>query len=121
MRVQIVLFDGVEEQDFAGPYEVFSYAGRLSGGAAQVAFVSAAEPRVVTAAFGTRVAVAQGWSPAEADVIVVPGGGFGRPDGPGIWAEINAGSCRTNWRPQRGPVCSSPHCAPARSCSQRPG
>ncbi|MEV7627691.1 DJ-1/PfpI family protein [Actinoplanes sp. NPDC089786] len=89
--MQIVLFDGVEEQDFAGPYEVFSYAGRLSGGAAQVAFVSAAEPRVVTAAFGTRVAVAQGWSPAEADVIVVPGGGFGRPDGPGIWAEINAG------------------------------
>jgi transcriptional regulator GlxA family with amidase domain len=91
LRVQIVMFDGAEEQDFAGPYEVFSLAGRLSAGAVQVGYVTATRPRTVTAAFGTKVTVPAGWSPADADVIVVPGGGFGRPDDPGVWAEIRSG------------------------------
>ncbi|WP_041840832.1 DJ-1/PfpI family protein [Actinoplanes friuliensis] len=91
MRVQIVLFDGVEEQDFVGPYEVFSLAGRQSSGAVRVGYVTSGAPRVVTAAFGTQVTVANGWSPGEADLIVVPGGGFARRTGPGIWAEIADG------------------------------
>ena len=91
MRVQIVMFDGVEEQDFAGPYEVFSLAGRLAGGAIRVGYVTGTRPRVVTGAFGTKVQVDSGWSPREADVLVVPGGGFGRPDGPGVWAELASG------------------------------
>lgn len=45
LRVQIVMFDGVEEQDFAGPYEVFSLAGRLSGGGIQVGYVTGNRPR----------------------------------------------------------------------------
>ncbi|WP_306215388.1 DJ-1/PfpI family protein [Actinoplanes sp. RD1] len=90
LRVQIVMFDGVEEQDFIGPYEVFSFAGRMSGGAIQVRYVTAGEPRPVTASFGTVVSVAHGWSPAVADLLVVPGGGFARPDGPGVWAEIKS-------------------------------
>lgn len=91
LRVQIVMFDGVEEQDFAGPFEVFSLAGRLSGGAITVSYVTGGRPRMVTAAFGTRVRVERGWSPRDADLIVVPGGGFGRPNEPGIWPEINNG------------------------------
>jgi transcriptional regulator GlxA family with amidase domain len=91
LRVQIVMFDGVEEQDFAGPYEVFSLAGGLSGGGVQVSYVTGGHPRTVVAAFGTTVAVEQGWSPRSADLIVVPGGGFRRPDEPGIWPEINKG------------------------------
>lgn len=91
LRVQIVMFDGVEEQDFAGPYEVFSLAGRIGGGVIRTGYVTATRPRTVTAAFGTRVDVPTGWSPRDADLIVVPGGGFGRPDGPGVWAEIAAG------------------------------
>jgi len=82
LRVQVVMFDGVEEQDFAGPYEVFSLAGRLSGGAVRAGYVTATRPRTITAAFGTKVAVPAGWSPGDADLLVVPGGGFGRPDGP---------------------------------------
>lgn len=31
------------------------------------------------------------WAPEEADVIVVPGGGYTHRDGHGIWAEIEAG------------------------------
>lgn len=91
LRVQVVMFDGVEEQDFAGPYEVFSLAGRLSGGAIRAGYVTATRPRTITAAFGTKVAVPAGWSPGDADVLVVPGGGFGRPDGPGVWAELAGG------------------------------
>ncbi|MFY1637942.1 DJ-1/PfpI family protein [Solwaraspora sp. WMMB335] len=91
LRVQIVLFDGAEEQDIIGPYEVFSLAGGLSGGAVETRYVNVDGPRTVTAAFGTRIAVEHGWSPGSADVIVVPGGGFRRPDGPGIWSEINRG------------------------------
>jgi putative intracellular protease/amidase len=75
LRVQIVMFEGVEEQDFAGPYEVFSLAGRLSGGALSVSYTTGGRPRAVTAAFGTKVAVEQGWSPRSADLVVVPAGG----------------------------------------------
>jgi transcriptional regulator GlxA family with amidase domain len=84
LRVQVVLFDGVEEQDLIGPYEVFSLAGRLSSGAVRVGYVTGARPRTVTAAFGTGIVVATGWSPEDADLLVVPGGGFARPDGPGV-------------------------------------
>jgi transcriptional regulator GlxA family with amidase domain len=85
------MFDGVEEQDFAGPYEVFALAGRASSGALEVSYVTGGRPRTVTASFGTRIQVRSGWSPADADLIVVPGGGFARPDGPGVWAEIAGG------------------------------
>ena len=91
MRVQIVMFDGVEEQDYTGPYEVFSLAARQSAGALRVGYVTGGRPRAVTAAFGTSITVPAGWSPNEADVIVVPGGGFARRTGPGVWAEIANG------------------------------
>ncbi|MGW3565076.1 DJ-1/PfpI family protein [Streptomyces sp. NPDC000941] len=46
-----------------------------------------------TAARGhrTRIEVEHRWAAWEADVIVVPGGGYTRRDGPGIWAEIDSG------------------------------
>jgi len=66
-------------------------AGRISGGAVDVSYVTGAHPRTVTASFGTRIQVRSDWSPADADLIVVPGGGFARPDGPGVWAEIATG------------------------------
>jgi transcriptional regulator GlxA family with amidase domain len=91
LRVHVVMFDGVEEQDFIGPYEVFSLAGGLSGGAVQTRYVSVDGPRTVTAAFGTAVRVDHGWQPRAADIVVVPGGGFRRPESPGIWPEIDRG------------------------------
>ncbi|MCK8680030.1 DJ-1/PfpI family protein [Streptomyces lichenis] len=88
LRVQVVLFDGVEELDFAAPYEVFSAARFFSSRPVEVRYVSATGPGTIRAAYGTRVEVEHGWAPREADVLVVPGGGYGRPDGPGVWAEI---------------------------------
>jgi transcriptional regulator GlxA family with amidase domain len=91
LRVQIVLFDGVAEQDFIGPNEVFSIAGKASGGAVRVGYVTGTVPRQITAVGGTTVVVANGWSPRDADLFIVPGGGFTGPDEPGVAAEIQKG------------------------------
>ncbi|WP_370939058.1 DJ-1/PfpI family protein [Amycolatopsis sp. cg13] len=89
LRVQVVLFDGVEEQDFAGPYEVFSAAGMHAKRGTDVSYVRVDGPGFVRASYGTKVEVERGWSPQDADIIVVPGGGYGKRKGPGIWAEID--------------------------------
>ncbi|GAA1312029.1 DJ-1/PfpI family protein [Saccharothrix xinjiangensis] len=84
LRVQVLLFDGVEEQDWVAPVEVLGLAGRASGGAVTTTLVTTGRPGAVTCNFGTRVEVAQGWSPREADVLVVPGGGYANQTGPGV-------------------------------------
>ncbi|XVS62000.1 DJ-1/PfpI family protein [Actinosynnema sp. CA-299493] len=85
LRVQLLMFDGVEEQDWAGPAEVLGLAGGLSGGALSTTLVTTGRPGTVTCSFGARVEVAKGWSPHEADVLVVPGGGrYTDPASPGV-------------------------------------
>ncbi|MFF0484442.1 DJ-1/PfpI family protein [Streptomyces sp. NPDC004435] len=92
LRVHVVMFDGVEELDFAAPYEVFSAAGFFSQRPVEVRYVSASGARTVTAAYGTVVRGIRRWDPAEADVLVVPGGGYARRDSLGVWAELAAGT-----------------------------
>ncbi|MFF9570503.1 DJ-1/PfpI family protein [Streptomyces sp. NPDC014685] len=92
LRVQVVMFDGVEELDFAAPYEVFSAAGFFTPRPVEVRYVSATGARRVTCAYGTVVRDIRPWAPREADVLVVPGGGYGRRDSPGVWAELDRGT-----------------------------
>ncbi|WP_093802707.1 DJ-1/PfpI family protein [Streptomyces sp. Wb2n-11] len=92
LRVHVVLFDGVEELDFTAPYEVFSASGYFTDREVAVRYVTMTGARVVEAAYGTRVRVDHRWAPAEADVLVVPGGGYARPEDPGVWAEIRRGT-----------------------------
>ncbi|GAA4909524.1 DJ-1/PfpI family protein [Streptomyces coeruleoprunus] len=92
LRVHVVLFDGVEELDFAAPYEVFSLAGRVGSRPVDVQYVTATGPGTVHAAYGTEIRVRRRWAPHEADVLVVPGGGYQRPDAPGVRAEIARGT-----------------------------
>ncbi|GAB5518178.1 MAG: DJ-1/PfpI family protein [Rhodothermales bacterium] len=70
----ILLFDGVEVLDFAGPFEVFSVAGELHPGLVSVVTV-AERMRPVTTVNGLSVnpAVDFGQAPSL-DVLVVPGG-----------------------------------------------
>ncbi|ANZ43505.1 AraC family transcriptional regulator [Lentzea guizhouensis] len=82
LRVQVLVFDGVEEQDFIAPVEVLGLAGKLSGGAIRTTLVSPDRPRTVTCTYGTRVEVREAWSPT--DVLVVPGGGYTNRTGPGV-------------------------------------
>ncbi|GGO42566.1 DJ-1/PfpI family protein [Streptomyces lasiicapitis] len=90
LRVHIVVFDGVEELDFAGPLEVFG-AARSVGQPVETKLVTSGGAGGFTGRFGTRVTGVGAWEPGAADVVVVPGGGFGQRDGAGIWAEIKKG------------------------------
>lgn len=72
-RVEIVVFDGVEELDALGPYEVFSVA-RQAGADIDVRLVTYKETDRIRAAHGL-VFHPQGRLDEGADVVVVPGGG----------------------------------------------
>lgn len=80
LRVQILLYEGVEELDSVAPFDVLSIAG-LMGGAIRTTLVSTTKPTTVTASRGLRIEVPRGWSPQDADVLIVPGGA--RHDEPG--------------------------------------
>ena len=95
MRVAILLYDGFDELDAVGPYEVFDNAGRF-GGNISVSYVTL-EPRdPVTASHGTRI-VPDGVlpdpdAPDAPDLLLVPGGGWNdRDEEASAWAEAQRG------------------------------
>jgi transcriptional regulator GlxA family with amidase domain len=73
LRVQILLYEGVEELDSVAPFDVLSIAANM-GGAIRTTLVSTNKPTMVTASRGLRIEVPRGWSPQDADVLIVPGG-----------------------------------------------
>lgn len=65
----ILIFDGVQIIDYAGPYEVFGQAGFR-------VFTVAASPEPVTTAMGMKVTPAYTLAEApQAQVLIIPGGG----------------------------------------------
>lgn len=88
-RVHIVVFDGVDELDAIGPLEVLAVAGRV-GGDLEPRLVHLRGPGPVVAQHGTTIVVEHGWAPAEADVLLVAGGGFGA-GGRGVRVEAARG------------------------------
>ena len=71
--VGILLFDDVEELDFAGPWEVFGMAALVAGSGRVVSIAEHAEP--IRGAKGLRVLPDHTFETApELDVVVVPGG-----------------------------------------------
>ncbi|MFF4991421.1 DJ-1/PfpI family protein [Streptosporangium saharense] len=89
-RVHIVLFDGVEELDFAAPLETLDIAGKF-GAPIETTLVTCEGPRTVVASCGTRIEVRAPWQPESADVILVPGGDVLDPGRPGVAREIRRG------------------------------
>ncbi|WP_410677158.1 DJ-1/PfpI family protein [Amycolatopsis sp. cmx-4-68] len=87
LRVQILMFDGVEEQDVVGPIAVLGHAGH-QGGQVQVTPARFGGPGEVAGTFGTKFAVSATWDPEAADLLIVPGGGYAMKDGPGVNAVI---------------------------------
>lgn len=71
-RVHTVLYDGVEDQDFVGPITALGVVDEV-----QHSFVTADGPGTVTTAAGLEITIRTPWSPDSADLIVVPGGGYG--------------------------------------------
>ena len=78
-RIAIAVFDGVEELDFAGPWEVLTAWRSVSHGDVEVFLVAdALEP--VTCAKGLRIVPDRTWEDAGViDVLVYPGGRGTRP------------------------------------------
>lgn len=72
-EIQIVLFDGFDELDAVGPYEVLDNAAR-QGAALTVELVTLTETETVTANHG--LCVEPDGTLAEPDVLIVPGGGW---------------------------------------------
>ncbi|MFI6106663.1 DJ-1/PfpI family protein [Streptomyces sp. NPDC051310] len=92
LRVHVVMFEGVEELDHVAPYEVFSAADHFADRGVEVRYVMMGNARTVRGAYGSRIHVDHRWAPDEADVLVVPGGGYTRREDPGVWAEIRRGT-----------------------------
>jgi transcriptional regulator GlxA family with amidase domain len=100
MNVDVLLYDGFDELDGIGPYEVFDYAlGYAAEGedrAGRVRYVTLDERDRVTASHGTRVGVDGVLPEPDAtdvpDLLVVPGGGWNaRDEEASAWAEAQKG------------------------------
>jgi transcriptional regulator GlxA family with amidase domain len=90
MRIGIVVYDGFDELDAIGPYEVLRNAA--AGGAdCTVELVTREPAERVTASHGLEL-VPQGVLDGSYDLVVVPGGGFGDRAEAGAWGEIQRGA-----------------------------
>jgi transcriptional regulator GlxA family with amidase domain len=92
MKIDIILFDGHDELDVLGPFEVFKMA-EAAGADLHVRRVTRTSLSTVTAAHGTRYEPDGTYRPG-ADVVVVPGGGWIDRDR-GVWQETQEGG----WAP----------------------
>jgi transcriptional regulator GlxA family with amidase domain len=79
-RIGIFLFDGAEELDWAGPWEVLAAWSRMWPDDGAQVFTVAREDGPITCAKGLRVLPDHTWETAPAvDVLLVPGGHGTRP------------------------------------------
>ncbi len=75
MRIGVYLFDGAEELDWAGPWEVLAAWAQLWPDDEVEVFTLAREAGTITCAKGLRVLPDRTWDDAgRLDVVVVPGG-----------------------------------------------
>jgi transcriptional regulator GlxA family with amidase domain len=88
MRIEIPIYEGYDEVDAVGPFEVLSNAA-VAIDDLEVALVGADGPGEVTAAHGMRVVCDEGLSEA-AGLVLVPGGGWVR--GGGVRDQYEDGS-----------------------------
>ena len=118
VRIDIILYEGFDELDAIGPHEVLRSAA-AAGADFDVRLVARDGQPEVRAEFGLRVAV-DGPFDGEADVVVVPGGGWAtRADtAPGASTSAGSGSRSCARRSTAGR--SWPASAPAACCSPTP-
>jgi transcriptional regulator GlxA family with amidase domain len=86
--LEILLYDGFDELDAIGPYEVFRNASR-AGADLETAMVTLESRDRVTAGHGLDVGV--DGRLGEPDVLLVPGGGWGDRAEAGAWGEYDRG------------------------------
>ena len=89
-EIAIVVYEGFDEMDAVGPYEVFSTAA-ARGGDLAVSLCTLESADRVTASHGLRVEPDGVLSERDPDLVVVPGGGWNARAGAGAWAEAERG------------------------------
>jgi transcriptional regulator GlxA family with amidase domain len=89
VRIAVVIYDGFDEIDAVGPYEVFRNAAR-GGADAQVDLVTLEPAERVTASHGL-VVEPQGELDGSYDLVIVPGGGWNDRAASGAFAEAERG------------------------------
>lgn len=91
MRVQIVVFAGVDEMDLIAPFEVLASIATRAGDGSTVTLVSPEAPRMLVTALGVPISVTERIAPVG-DLLIVPGGGWSsdRPDS--VRAECERGA-----------------------------
>ncbi len=89
MRAEILVFDGVDELDFVGPYEVLARAVAGAPGSS-VRLVSLHGPRAHRGQCGLRFE-SEGPLDAAPDLLLVPGGGWAARSPVGAWGEHERG------------------------------
>jgi transcriptional regulator GlxA family with amidase domain len=90
MLADIVVFDGLDELDALGPYEILRRAGQLSIDFS-VRLVTYTGQNTVCAASGLTFATDGTFIPGEADMVIVAGGGWNARSKQGAWAEYQKG------------------------------
>ncbi|MCU0312291.1 MAG: DJ-1/PfpI family protein [Acidimicrobiales bacterium] len=89
-RVDIVVYDGIDELDAVGPLEVLRSAV-ADGADLDVRLVTRLPSRQVTGTFGLRIEPDGMFEPGAAGVVVVPGGGWATRADRGTWGEVRRG------------------------------
>jgi len=91
MEIAIILFDGFDELDAVGPYEVFQNAA--AAGAGCTTSLRTVEPaEMVEASHGLRVESDGLFADTDPDLVLVPGGGWNNRGEAGAWAEAEHGA-----------------------------
>jgi transcriptional regulator GlxA family with amidase domain len=91
MNVSIVVYDGFDELDAIGPYEVFENAA-AAGAECDASLVTVEESDRVTASHGLRVEPDGVLADADPDLLVVPGGGWNDRSAASAWTEAERGT-----------------------------
>jgi transcriptional regulator GlxA family with amidase domain len=90
MKINIIVFDGVDEFDFLGPYEMLKEAARL-GKEVEVSLVSLRPQEEIISNHGIRFK-SQGVMEEDVELVIVPGGGWITRAEQGLRKEIEFGA-----------------------------
>lgn len=94
VRIDLILFDGLDELDLVGPVEVLRGAA-MAGADLDVRLVGRTDRTPVTGTFGLTFTPDAVFSPGAAEVVVVPGGGWAMKAERSAWGEVQRG----DWLP----------------------
>jgi transcriptional regulator GlxA family with amidase domain len=91
MEIAILVYDGFDELDAIGPYEVFDNAAS-AGADCTVALRTVDTTETVTASHGLTIQADGPLTAVDPDLLVVPGGGWNDRSTAGAWSVAEAGT-----------------------------